>query len=341
MARVPLQIAAGKARIPRKAKFTVHDVPGRVHNPGEQGYHGPSTSHPNTWESGARMRNLKEKWAHEDAQTARRQGAVLLGLGGGFGALGVGGGVAVHRVGRKNAAAARRRAGISKAKWQDAWHTADPFIRHARVRRGVHDITSLEKKPGRFERAAGWANKHPQATVYGGYGLGLTATGAGLASASHQTKTAQRDVRRHKAAQRRAAVGKALYAREERVSPVRAVEMAGGLALGAWGAGRSKMVGAALARGVKMANTRGADRALYALKTAQVAQGSLKRGTAPGERALRQIQAVDRAVRAVPRPLRGDVATAAGLLLAGNATPVRRQSYTPVSHPIPSRPVGW
>jgi hypothetical protein len=140
---------------------------------------------------------------------------------------------------------------------------------------------------------------------------------------------------------RRRNVRKALYAREERVSPVRAVEMAAGLGLGAWGAGRSKMLGAALARGVKMANTRGADRALYALKTAQVAQGSLKRGTAPGERALRQIQAVDRAVSAVPRPLRGDVALAAGLLLAGNATPVRRQSYRPVSAPLPARPMGW
>lgn len=136
-------------------------------------------------------------------------------------------------------------------------------------------------------------------------------------------------------------LSKALYVHEQRVSPTRVLEAGAGLAIGAWGVGRSRMVGRALGHGLKAAGTRGNDRAVYALQAAQAAQGVLRRGTAPGERALRQIQQVDRAVSAVPASLRPEVATAAGLLLTGNAMPLRRERYTPVSRPIPVRAVGW
>ena len=140
---------------------------------------------------------------------------------------------------------------------------------------------------------------------------------------------------------RRQEVGKALYQREERFSPVRVVGTAAGLGLTAWGAGRSRMIGTALGRGVKLAEASGNHRAVQALQLAQAAQGVLARSTAPGERALRQIQAVDHAVRAVPAPIRPEVAAAAGVLLTAHSQPMRREHYKPVSRPIPVRPVGW
>ena len=136
-------------------------------------------------------------------------------------------------------------------------------------------------------------------------------------------------------------VGKALYQREERISPIRATGFLAGGALAAWGGGRSKMIGSALGRGVKMASSRDNHRAVQALQMAQSFQGILARGTAPGERALRQVQLVDHAVRAVPQRIRPEVALSAGLLLAGRSVPVRREHYKPVSRPIPVRPMGW
>lgn len=145
----------------------------------------------------------------------------------------------------------------------------------------------------------------------------------------------------NRARDRRKSVSKVLYQREERLSILRTGELAAGLGLAAWGAGRSPMIGAALARGVKAASTKDADAAVRALQLAQAAQGTLRRGTASSERHLRQIQSVDRAVRAVPSAIRPEVATAAGLLLAGHAVPIRNTSYRPVTTPVRVHGVNW
>jgi len=139
------------------------------------------------------------------------------------------------------------------------------------------------------------------------------------------------------AAAHRHDVGKALFYQERRTSPVRTLETGAAIGIGAWGLGRSRMLGAALKRGVKASQRRDDAAAIRALQLAQSAQGVLRRGTAPGERAVRQVQAVNAAVLAVPAPLRGDVATAAGILLAGHAHPIRRTSYRQVSTPVAYR----
>lgn len=125
-------------------------------------------------------------------------------------------------------------------------------------------------------------------------------------------------------------VSKALYIKDERPSILRTAEMGVGLGLAAWGLGRSGMVGRALARGIRYSAGRDDASAVRALQLAQAAQGSLRRGTAPGERQLRRVKAINDAINQVPRSIRPEVATAAGVLLAANAHPVRRQSYRPV-----------
>lgn len=99
------------------------------------------------------------------------------------------------------------------------------------------------------------------------------------------------------------------------------------------------MLGAALGRGVKMATARGNNQALQALRMAQATQGILRRGTAPGERAVRQVRALNQAIERVPRAIRPEVASAAGILLVANAHPVNRTSYRPVSTNVQFRRV--
>lgn len=129
----------------------------------------------------------------------------------------------------------------------------------------------------------------------------------------------------------RVTTAKALYQRDSRISLVRGAEFAVGAGLLASGAGRSRMIGTALGRGVRIAQSADNRRAIDALQMAQAAQGVLRRGVAPSERHLRQVQAVDRAVRAVPSSMRPNVAMAAGALLMGNATPIRSTTYRPVT----------
>ncbi len=126
-------------------------------------------------------------------------------------------------------------------------------------------------------------------------------------------------------------ISKVLYERDSRVSILRAGELALGVGLLGSGAGRSKMVGRALGHGIKMASTRDNERVVEALQRAQAARGTIRAGLQPTERQIRQIQAVDRAVRAVPASIRPEVAMGAGALLVGNATPVRRTTYRPAS----------
>lgn len=130
---------------------------------------------------------------------------------------------------------------------------------------------------------------------------------------------------------RNEAFGKALYARDRNVSAPRVLATGAGLGLTAWGVGRSAMVGRALGRGIKAAQGAQNQRAIDALQRAQALQGILAHGTAGGERRLRQIKAVDDAVRRVPASMRPEVAAAAGMLLVGQGHPVRRDRYTPVT----------
>lgn len=129
----------------------------------------------------------------------------------------------------------------------------------------------------------------------------------------------------------RVTTAKGLYQRESRLSPVRGAEFVLGAGLLASGAGRSKMIGRALGHGVRMAQGKDNRLAIDALQTAQAAQGALRIGIQPTERQLRQVRAVDRAVKAVPLHLRPAVAMSAGALLIGNATPVRTTTYRPVA----------
>jgi len=122
-----------------------------------------------------------------------------------------------------------------------------------------------------------------------------------------------------------------LYVRDQQTSMTHLLGAAAGLGLGAWGFGRSRMVGAALGRGIKVAQGHQNPYAIQALQAAQSLQGVLARGTAPGERALRQIRAVDQAVSRVPSALRPEIALAAGTLLVGHSRPIRRESYHPVN----------
>ena len=130
---------------------------------------------------------------------------------------------------------------------------------------------------------------------------------------------------------RKSIVDKSLYSREDRPSLIRGLEMGAGLGVTAWGLGRSRMLGAALGRGVKAASGRGNTRAMYALQQAQILQGSLRHGTAPGERTVRRIRALNVAINAVPNAIRPEVAGVAGMMLVSNAHPVTRTQYRPVS----------
>lgn len=133
---------------------------------------------------------------------------------------------------------------------------------------------------------------------------------------------------------RKQTVAKALYAREQRTVPLRQAELGLGGALAAYGLGNSRMLGRALASGIKDAKGKDNLAAMRALQMAQAAQGSLGRGTRVGERVVRQVAQVNHAVELVPRGLRPAVAATAGLLLAGHAIPTRRTVYRPISVPV-------
>ena len=159
-----------------------------------------------------------------------------------------------------------------------------------------------------------------------GFAIGTAATAAG-AALGMKASTRGRRLQSGDGGER---VHKALYIKDQRPSILRTAEMGLGLGLTAWGIGRSGMIGRALARGVKFSRGRNDASAVQVLQMAQAAQGVLRAGTAPAERNLRQIQTINRALNSVPGPIRGDVATAAGVLLASNAHPIRREGYRPI-----------
>ena len=153
-------------------------------------------------------------------------------------------------------------------------------------------------------------------------GTAATAAGAGLAgSLANRGNT------------KGTKVAKALYSQESRPSLLHYAGMGIGGGLAAWGLGRSGMLGSALGRGVKAATARGNTNALEALRMAQATQGLLARGTAPGERGVRQIRALNTAINRVPAAMRPEIAAASGIYLMGNSAPLNRTSYRQVSTP--------
>lgn len=125
-------------------------------------------------------------------------------------------------------------------------------------------------------------------------------------------------------------VGK-LYVKDERTSIPHLAGFGIGAALLAGGIGRSGMVGRALSHGIRSATHMDNGFAVQALQRAQMAQGVLRRATAPGEHAMRQIRAVDQAVNRVPAAIRPEIAMAAGALLINRSTPLRSSTYHPVN----------
>ena len=123
------------------------------------------------------------------------------------------------------------------------------------------------------------------------------------------------------------AVGKSFYQREERISPIGAATTAAAGVLGLYGLGHSKYVGRQIARWIKVARHDGNQRAVEALMRAQAARGSIRAGMAPGEAALRRIRAVDNAISLVPKPVRGEVALASGILMGYQSPSVSRSHY--------------
>ncbi|HEY5787494.1 MAG TPA: hypothetical protein VIT65_22240 [Microlunatus sp.] len=165
-----------------------------------------------------------------------------------------------------------------------------------------------------------------------GTAIGAATTATGAIGAAH---LASRQGNQNKK------VAKALYAREERLSPLRVLQLGAGAGLAAWGLGRSPVLGAALARGLKIATGKNNRDAMTALQYAMAAQGALRRGTAPAEHSLRQVRRINDAINRVPAALRPELAATAGLLLAGHAGPVHTTSYRPVSMTVRPRAYGW
>ena len=133
----------------------------------------------------------------------------------------------------------------------------------------------------------------------------------------------------HAARGKKQVVGK-LYVKDHETSLTGLVGTGAGVALGAWGLGRSGMLGRALGHGINNAARGGNHNAFAVLQSAQAAQGVLRRGTAPGEHAMRQIRSIDRLIERVPAAIHPEIALAAGTLLVGNSS-IRRDTYHPVN----------
>lgn len=198
--------------------------------------------------------------------------------------------------------------------------------KHAKLHGGKGSVEYYRNYPGHLpggkaNRVLGWTHRGKTGTA-----LGAAATGVGTLGASRYVSGSQKGTKQK--------VSKALYQREERLSPLRVAQFGAGAGLAAWGLGRSRFLGAALARGVKAAQGKNNAQALEALQLAQAARGALRRGTTPAEHSLRQIRRVNTAINAVPAPFRPEIASAAGLLLAGHALPLHTTRYRQVSSPV-------
>lgn len=152
-------------------------------------------------------------------------------------------------------------------------------------------------------------------------GTGATALGVGAG-----LRTAQRYDRNHQ-------VGKAAeygFRTKERSWP-KTAEMVGGIGLLGYGVPRIKALGPASDKGVKFAEKHGAGQEARAIQELARALGQRSNEiTGRGESQLRRIRAVDDALRLVPKSMRGEIATAAGVLVAAHAHPTTKDRFTPI-----------
>lgn len=130
----------------------------------------------------------------------------------------------------------------------------------------------------------------------------------------------------------RAHVGKSVeygYRTKERSIP-KTAEMVAGLGMLAYGVPRLRMLGPMARKGVKLADQHGAGKeARAALDLARAFGRKSKDVTGRGETQLRRVKTLERAIDAVPAQIRGEVATAAGALMASQAHPTTREQFTP------------
>lgn len=318
-----------------------HDTDAKVLRPGDPMYHGrvgafPKEQRPqydSIWEEAHRIK------AHNADIAAGhvRMGRYLVGAHVGMLGLGVGTGLLAAR-------AVRRRNDKLEAKLalRKSWSPAEPFMRVAGGRGGVHRVTILgekkARKPGLTHRLGEYNRSNENAAEV----LGATIGGAFLAgyvpSVYRQGKRnvelqRRADAQRRSQRRRTAAFGKAAeYGyRQTKTHPFRAAEFAGGAFLALHGGSRLKMLGPALQHGAKLVERfGGADAAERALRAAMTARAATIAGTGRVSRGAKQVDEVNHLVESVPKPLRPAVATTAGALLMGHAMPVRSQTFTPV-----------
>lgn len=151
-------------------------------------------------------------------------------------------------------------------------------------------------------------------------GPGLALAGAGAAGlwASHQPRKVTKSVQ---------------YGYQERKrSLTRTAEFAGGVALTAYGASRLRMVGQLVGYGARIAEKQGAkpEQVERVMSAARALGRGTRQVTGRGEAQARKVKALNDAISAVPYGLRAPVATAAGVMLASNARPTTRETFTPV-----------
>lgn len=290
----------------------------------------------NPWEAGIAVggAGLAGAAGARDKRHPNRTAAASVGgaAAGQLGYYGVGFGAIARSEKLKRAGQKQGHNGLSRSAQESIW-------RKHRLGAGVHQGEKMTTAQQRSvfqnypRELPGWRTQRLAAHMQRGkYGRAILA-GATLGGAAMVGGASAMGRKQH--------VGKALYAREDRVSIIRSGELAAGGTLVAYGFGNSGMVGRGLARGVKIAQRNGNEQAAEALQRAAAARGSIRAGMAPGEAALRRIHAVDSAIRKVPKPLRAEVALVAGALLGARAMPIRRTHYTPVSTPVPAYGRSW
>lgn len=169
----------------------------------------------------------------------------------------------------------------------------------------------LELPGAKVKRTLAWTHGGKTGTALG---AAVTATGALTAEQAHRR------------------VGKSVtYGyRERTLSVPRTTEALAGGALAAYGVSRMRLGGMA-SYGARLAGKHGGGKeADEALALARELRDSVRRQTGKGEKQLRKVAALDRAIERVPANLRPAVATSVGAVLVSNARPVHNERFRPL-----------
>jgi hypothetical protein len=189
--------------------------------------------------------------------------------------------------------------------------------------------------PGaKMKRTLSWT--HTGTT--GSLATGAVGVAGGLATIGAAQKHQQRKATKAWARESAVPLEKALFVQQRQHTGRRILTAGAGLGLVGFGLGRSPMLGRALGLGLKRATSKDARTTADAIRLAQSAYGALARGTARGERQMRQVRAVNAAVNKVPAAIRPAVATTTGMLLLGHARNQGRSGYSPVNLKINIHP---